>query len=50
MISVTETYDRAEQETQWARIASDVFAKRKDRELFSLLHHWRRTVNEFTRN
>ncbi|MCM0594071.1 MAG: hypothetical protein HEQ35_04295 [Gloeotrichia echinulata IR180] len=30
-------------------IASGVFAKRKDSELFSLLHQWRHTVNEFNR-
>jgi hypothetical protein len=28
-------------------IASGVFAERKDSELFSLLHQWRHTVNEF---
>ncbi|MBW4632152.1 MAG: hypothetical protein KME30_09685 [Iphinoe sp. HA4291-MV1] len=38
MMSVTET-----------AIASDVFAERKDRELFLLLHQWRHTVNEFNR-
>jgi hypothetical protein len=36
MMSVTET-----------AIVSGVFAERKDRELFSLLHQWRHTVNEF---
>lgn len=38
IISVTET-----------AIASDVFAERQDRELFSLLHQWRHTANEFNR-
>lgn len=38
MMSVTET-----------AIISGVFAERKDRELFSLLHQWRHTVNEFNR-
>lgn len=28
-------------------IASGVFAERKDSDLFSLLHQWRHTVNEF---
>ena len=32
-----------------AALASDVFAERKDRKLFSLLHQWRNTVNEFNR-
>lgn len=38
IISVTET-----------ALASDVFAERQDRELFSLLHQWRHTANEFNR-
>ena len=38
MMSVTET-----------AIASGVFAERQDRELFSLLHQWRHTANEFNR-
>lgn len=38
IISVTET-----------AIASDVFAERQDRELFSLLHQWRHSANEFNR-
>lgn len=38
IVSVTET-----------ALASGVFAERKDRELFSLLHQWRHTVNEFNR-
>lgn len=38
IISVTET-----------AIASDVFTERQDRELFSLLHQWRHTANEFNR-
>jgi hypothetical protein len=38
IMSVTET-----------ALASGVFAERKDRELFSLLHQWRHTVNEFNR-
>lgn len=38
IISVTET-----------AIASDVFTQRQDRELFSLIHKWRHTANEFNR-
>jgi hypothetical protein len=38
IISVTET-----------AIASGVFAERQDRDLFSLLHRWRHTANEFNR-
>ncbi|WP_448266602.1 hypothetical protein [Nostoc sp. DSM 114159] len=38
IISVTET-----------AIASNVFAERQDRELFSLIHQWRHTANEFNR-
>jgi hypothetical protein len=38
IMSVTET-----------AIISGVFAERKDRELFSLLHQWRHTVTEFNR-
>jgi hypothetical protein len=38
IISVTET-----------AIASGVFAERQDRDLFSLLHQWRHTANEFNR-
>ena len=30
-------------------IASNVFAERQDRELFSLIHQWRHTANEFNR-
>ncbi|MBN3922852.1 hypothetical protein [Nostoc sp. NMS4] len=45
IISVTET---AMSTTGYA-YASDVFVERQDRELFSLLHQWRHTANEFNR-